>query len=158
MPRSGLDKYFYDKARAQAKRWRSRRRIADRSLRQDVRVAAGANAAEHADRGRRTAQQRGGDDRGPGGVAMPRRSEDGAQLIRWLSHAYTSLIVERNNNWMPQIEACSGEPQPCLVVVGAAHLIGPDGLLTLQRKGLTGSSSNNCARGCSLPAPSVVDT
>jgi uncharacterized protein YbaP (TraB family) len=48
--------------------------------------------------------------------------------------AYTSLIVERNNNWVPQIEACMAKSQPCFVVVGAAHLIGPDGLLTLLRK------------------------
>jgi uncharacterized protein YbaP (TraB family) len=47
--------------------------------------------------------------------------------------AYTSLIVERNNNWVPQIEACMAKPQPCLVVVGAAHLVGPDGLLTLLK-------------------------
>src|SRR5262245_29099623 len=50
--------------------------------------------------------------------------------------AYRSLIVERNQNWIPQIDACLARPQPCLVVVGAAHLVGPDGLLTLlQRKG-----------------------
>ena len=50
--------------------------------------------------------------------------------------AYRSLIVERNQNWVPQIDACLARPQPCLVVVGAAHLVGPDGLLTLlQRKG-----------------------
>jgi uncharacterized protein YbaP (TraB family) len=50
--------------------------------------------------------------------------------------AYTSLIVERNNNWIPQIEACMAKPQPCLVVVGAAHLVGPDGLIVLlQKKG-----------------------
>lgn len=48
--------------------------------------------------------------------------------------AYTSLIVERNNNWVPQIEACMTKPQPCFVVVGAAHLVGPDGLLALLRK------------------------
>jgi uncharacterized protein YbaP (TraB family) len=48
--------------------------------------------------------------------------------------AYSSLIVERNNNWVPQIEACMAKPQPCFVVVGAAHLIGPDGLLTLLKK------------------------
>ena len=48
--------------------------------------------------------------------------------------AYTSLIVERNNNWMPQIEACLAKPTPCFVVVGAAHLIGPDGLLTLLKQ------------------------
>jgi uncharacterized protein len=50
--------------------------------------------------------------------------------------AYTSLIVERNHNWVPQIEACLAKTTPCFVVVGAAHLVGPDGLLTLlQKKG-----------------------
>jgi uncharacterized protein YbaP (TraB family) len=50
--------------------------------------------------------------------------------------AYQSLIVERNRNWMPQIDSCFAKPQPCLVVVGAAHLVGRDGLLTmLRRKG-----------------------
>jgi uncharacterized protein YbaP (TraB family) len=50
--------------------------------------------------------------------------------------AYQSLIVERNNNWMPQLEKCLARATPCMVVVGAAHLVGPDGLLALlQRKG-----------------------
>ena len=50
--------------------------------------------------------------------------------------AYQSLIVERNNNWMPQLEKCLARTTPCMVVVGAAHLVGPDGLLALlQRKG-----------------------
>ena len=50
--------------------------------------------------------------------------------------AYRSLIVERNNNWIPQLEKCLARTTPCMVVVGAAHLVGPDGLLTLlQRKG-----------------------
>jgi hypothetical protein len=48
--------------------------------------------------------------------------------------AYASLIVERNRNWMPQIEACFTKPSPCFVVVGAAHLVGPDGLLTLLKQ------------------------
>jgi uncharacterized protein YbaP (TraB family) len=50
--------------------------------------------------------------------------------------AYTSLIVERNANWMPQLDTCLARSTPCFVVVGAAHLVGPDGLLALlQRKG-----------------------
>ncbi len=50
--------------------------------------------------------------------------------------AYQSLIVERNNNWMPQLEKCLARTTPCMVVVGAAHLLGSDGLLALlQRKG-----------------------
>jgi uncharacterized protein YbaP (TraB family) len=50
--------------------------------------------------------------------------------------AYQSLIVERNHNWMPQLETCLARATPCMVVVGAAHLVGPDGLLALlQKKG-----------------------
>jgi uncharacterized protein YbaP (TraB family) len=52
--------------------------------------------------------------------------------------AYQSLIVERNHNWMPQMDKCLARATPCLVVVGAAHLVGPDGLLALLRqKGYT---------------------
>jgi uncharacterized protein YbaP (TraB family) len=50
--------------------------------------------------------------------------------------AYTSLIVERNRNWLPQLDACLARSSPCFVIVGAAHLVGPDGLLImLQKKG-----------------------
>jgi uncharacterized protein YbaP (TraB family) len=49
---------------------------------------------------------------------------------------YQRLLVERNNNWMPQVEACLKEKAGCFIVVGAAHLVGPDGLPTLlQKKG-----------------------
>jgi uncharacterized protein YbaP (TraB family) len=48
--------------------------------------------------------------------------------------AYESLITERNRNWMPQLEACLKRPQPCFVVVGAAHVVGPQGLLSMLRQ------------------------
>jgi len=51
---------------------------------------------------------------------------------------YQRLLVERNKNWMPKIEALFARPGKALVVVGAAHLVGPDGLLTmLKAKGYT---------------------
>ena len=50
--------------------------------------------------------------------------------------AYESLIAERNRNWIPQLQTCLSRPRPCFVVVGAAHMVGPDGLLALlQQKG-----------------------
>jgi uncharacterized protein YbaP (TraB family) len=50
--------------------------------------------------------------------------------------AYASLITERNRNWMPQLEACLKRASPCFVVVGAAHIVGPQGLVAmLQQKG-----------------------
>ncbi len=48
--------------------------------------------------------------------------------------AYNSLITERNRNWMPQLEACLKRASPCFVIVGAAHVVGPQGLLALLRQ------------------------
>jgi uncharacterized protein YbaP (TraB family) len=47
---------------------------------------------------------------------------------------YQRLLVERNHNWIPRIERCLKEKSACFVVVGAAHLVGPDGLPTLLAK------------------------
>jgi uncharacterized protein len=44
---------------------------------------------------------------------------------------YNSLLVERNNNWMHTIEAMFSEAGNEFVLVGAAHLVGEDGLLKL---------------------------
>jgi uncharacterized protein len=46
---------------------------------------------------------------------------------------YQRLLVERNRNWMPKIEAFFSRPGRTFVVVGAAHLVGPDGLLQMLR-------------------------
>jgi uncharacterized protein YbaP (TraB family) len=51
---------------------------------------------------------------------------------------YRRLLVERNQQWLPKIEALFSRPASAFVVVGAAHLIGPDGLLAvLKSKGYT---------------------
>ena len=49
---------------------------------------------------------------------------------------YQRLLSERNQNWMPHVERCLTENAGCFVVVGAAHLVGQDGLpVLLQKKG-----------------------
>ena len=51
---------------------------------------------------------------------------------------YQRLLVERNKNWMPKIEPLFARRGRALVVVGAAHLVGPDGLIAmLKAKGYT---------------------
>ncbi len=47
---------------------------------------------------------------------------------------YRRLLVERNQTWTPQIAACEAEAAPCLVVVGGAHLVGPDSVVALLRR------------------------
>jgi uncharacterized protein len=51
---------------------------------------------------------------------------------------YQRLLVERNQNWLPKLEALFTRSARAFVVVGAAHLVGPDGLLAmLKSKGYT---------------------
>jgi uncharacterized protein YbaP (TraB family) len=47
---------------------------------------------------------------------------------------YERLLVERNRNWVEPVERCIKEKSACFVVVGAAHLVGPDSLVALLRK------------------------
>jgi uncharacterized protein YbaP (TraB family) len=51
---------------------------------------------------------------------------------------YQRLLVDRNRGWLPQVEALFERPGRAFVVVGAAHLVGPDGLLQmLKARGYT---------------------
>lgn len=47
---------------------------------------------------------------------------------------YHRLLVDRNRAWVPQIAACTTEPAPCLVVVGGAHLVGGDSVVAMLRQ------------------------
>ena len=45
--------------------------------------------------------------------------------------------VVRFHDWVPHVEKCLSEKAACFVVVGAAHLVGRDGLpVLLAKKGL----------------------
>jgi len=51
---------------------------------------------------------------------------------------YQRLLVDRNRNWLPRLDALLARNGRAFVVVGAAHLIGPDGLIAMFRaKGYT---------------------
>ncbi len=46
---------------------------------------------------------------------------------------YDVLLVERNRNWIPQIEAILEEPGAFMVAVGAGHLAGDDSVIVMLR-------------------------
>ena len=46
---------------------------------------------------------------------------------------YDRLLVARNRAWLPKIEALFSRPRHAFVVVGAAHLVGPDGLVAMLK-------------------------
>jgi uncharacterized protein YbaP (TraB family) len=47
---------------------------------------------------------------------------------------YAKLISERNRNWLPKIQRHLQGTTKTLVVVGAAHLVGPDGIVELLKR------------------------
>ena len=46
---------------------------------------------------------------------------------------YQRLLVDRNKAWLPKIEALFARRGHAFVVVGAAHLVGPDGVVAMLR-------------------------
>ncbi|HEY7292872.1 MAG TPA: TraB/GumN family protein [Vicinamibacterales bacterium] len=44
---------------------------------------------------------------------------------------YKLLLTDRNKNWLPKLDALFSRSGSAMVVVGAAHLVGPDGLLAM---------------------------
>jgi uncharacterized protein len=60
------------------------------------------------------------------------------EMKRDYPDAYDSLMVQRNRNWLPQIERLFREPGTEFVLVGAAHMAGEDGLVQeLKKRGYT---------------------
>ena len=55
------------------------------------------------------------------------------QDLRKDPEMYQRLLVDRNRNWLPKLEALFNRRGRALVIVGAAHLVGPDGLLQMLK-------------------------
>jgi uncharacterized protein YbaP (TraB family) len=61
-----------------------------------------------------------------------------AEIKKAQPKLYKRLITDRNRNWLAVIEAYRKSPQTRFVLVGAAHLVGSDGIIeALKKKGYT---------------------
>lgn len=65
---------------------------------------------------------------------------DGASLevlllasMREYPDLYQKIIVDRNRRWLPQIEKMIAQGDDAMVVVGAAHLVGQDGVIEMLK-------------------------
>jgi len=132
----GLDKHFFDEAKAAGKRVIGLETAESQIDRLDQLPAAVQeqmlrSSLEDLDAERKNLKSI---------VAAWRRGDSAALqqlLLAGIANypaAYASLLVERNRNWMPQLESCLAARNSCFVVVGAAHLVGPDGLLAMLQK------------------------
>jgi uncharacterized protein len=55
------------------------------------------------------------------------------QDLRSDRRLYDRMLVNRNKNWLPKIEALAAKGGRPFIVVGAAHLVGSDGLIAMLR-------------------------
>ena len=46
---------------------------------------------------------------------------------------HQKVLVERNRRWLPEIEKSLEQASEALIVVGAAHLVGPDGIIEMLK-------------------------
>ena len=59
-----------------------------------------------------------------------------ADLKTKMPKLYKELLADRNKKWLPLIEAYHKTPEKEFILVGAGHLVGPDGIIeALRRKG-----------------------
>jgi len=139
-PDLGIDKHFYDRARAEGKGVQGLETVAyqlsrldDMTMEQQERMLVQSIKelnTEKASVTKLTDAWKTGDAAGVERVVLPDLKTD--PLL------YQRLLVERNKNWMPKIEALFSRKTHALVLVGSAHLVGPDGLLAmLKAKGYT---------------------
>lgn len=65
-------------------------------------------------------------------------SGDSAPATAWVNRLqktypslYSSIVVERNQRWVPRIQGMLKQDKPRMVVVGFYHLVGPDSIQTM---------------------------
>ena len=136
----GLDKHFYDQAVAAGKEVQGLEtiefqisRFDDMSMEEQDRMLASTLAELETEKASVTTLAnawKAGD--------APTVERIVLQDLRKEPGMYQRLLVDRNKDWLPKIEALSSRKGRSFVVVGAAHLVGPDGLLAmLKAKGYT---------------------
>jgi uncharacterized protein YbaP (TraB family) len=139
-PENGLDKHFYDRALADHKTVQGLETIDYQISRFDEMAMADQDHllaetlkdvdTEQAEMGKLMTAWRTGDVPTVEGIVLSSLKSD--------PKLYQRLLVERNRNWLPKLEALFNRNGKALVVVGAAHLVGPDGLVAmLKAKGYT---------------------
>jgi uncharacterized protein len=139
-PELGLDKHFYDRAQTDKKTVQGLEttefqisRFDGMTMAQQERLLAESLKdvdAEMANMTKLVTAWRAGDVPGVEQIVLTEIKDD--------PMLYQRLLVERNKTWLPKIEALFARRGHAFVVVGAAHLVGPDGVVAMLRaKGYT---------------------
>jgi len=135
-PEHGVDKHFFDRAKEAGMKRQAFETLAyqlDRfdqlspKLQEDMLTSTMAELDTYVDRVKDLARSWAAGDVNALEKALLSSFDQSPEL-------YDRLLVERNQNWLPQVDACLRQNAACFIVVGAAHLVGPDGLPALLAK------------------------
>ncbi|GGD55527.1 TraB/GumN family protein [Pseudoxanthomonas indica] len=140
-PKLGLDQHFMDKARKAGKPAMGLEKAAEQ-----IGLLDGMDAQEQRQLVKQSLEEA---DKGPEYTERLHRAwrngdadfiwrETALELKREFPRLYQRINVDRNNHWLPQIEQRLKQPgrDNTLVVVGALHLLGSDGVVEkLRAKG-----------------------
>jgi len=134
-PELGLDKHFYDRAQTDKKTVQGLEttefqisRFDGMTMAQQERLLAESLKdvdAEMANMTKLVTAWRAGDVASVENIVLTEIKDD--------PMLYQRLLVERNKTWLPKIEALFARRGHAFVVVGAAHLVGPDGVVAMLR-------------------------
>jgi uncharacterized protein YbaP (TraB family) len=132
----GVDKHFFDRAKARAMERRALETVAFQFDRLDQMSPAEQEALLRStidDLDTQTSQMKTMADAWARGDAQALES----LLLAGMKSSpelYQHMLVERNATWVGSVDACIAQKTTCFVVVGAAHLIGDDSLVAMLRK------------------------
>ena len=56
------------------------------------------------------------------------------EMVTEFPHLYKKIVVNRNKSWIPEIERLVKTPEREFILVGAAHLVGKDSVLSMLKK------------------------
>jgi uncharacterized protein YbaP (TraB family) len=131
----GLDRHFYDRARAEKKPVQGLETVAFQISRfdemtmeeQDRLLAETLNELE--------TQKSAVTELADAWKAGDAEAIEKIVLVDLKSDArlYDRMLVSRNRDWLPKLEAIAAKGRRAFVVVGAAHIVGPDGLLAMLK-------------------------
>jgi uncharacterized protein len=134
-PQLGIDVYYRKKAVERGMKFTMLESVTEQldylsGLSMDLQVAQLRRTVEKGDSEMREVRS----------IAAAWRAGDGAAIERLLVQemkespaSYQSIVVARNRSWIPRVEQCLATGS-CFIVVGAAHMVGTDGLIAMLRQ------------------------
>lgn len=57
-----------------------------------------------------------------------------AKMKQLYPELYRSIVITRNQDWVPRIRSMLTQPKPTMIVVGLYHLVGPDSIQVVSSK------------------------